>query len=176
MWPEIRAWRALLQDSIRFVRIKRTLGIADKFDAANQIEPIDHDLDLIAFVHLANRAAGQRLRGYVPHAGACRYSAESGIRQNSDVLAMWKGLQRGCDLIDFLHTRTLWAGADENDHIAVPDLSILDRVDRIVFVDKYSCWSAVPVDLIFIHKRRIDGSALDDGALRRKISDGEADG
>src|ERR1700755_3058797 len=111
---QVWSWSTLLQNTISFGRMDRVLGIADKFDTAQQFESVDHDFDFISLAHFANRASCQRLRRDVTDTGACRYPAESGIGQNCDVLAMWKGFQCRCDLIYLLHACALWSAANQN--------------------------------------------------------------
>ena len=66
--------------------------------------------------------------------------------------------------------------ADQHDHVALRNFAALDGLNGRRFGDKYPRRAGVPVDMILVHERRIDGRALDDRALRREIADGKTNG
>jgi len=84
--------------------------------------------------------------------------------------------ERGGDLINLLHARTGRTAANQHDHVALRDLSALDGLNRGGFRRENSGRPHVTIDVVFVDERRIDGGALDDGALRRQIADGKTDG
>ena len=70
-----------------FLGAESSVAVADEVDAAFELVAVDDDLDAVAVAHLADRAAGQRLRADVADAGAGRDAGEAGVGQHRDVLA-----------------------------------------------------------------------------------------
>ncbi len=58
---QIRPRAALGKTPRAFFGAKFAIGIADKINRTDEPAAINHDLDEVAFLHLADGAAGQRL-------------------------------------------------------------------------------------------------------------------
>src|SRR6202012_4109175 len=93
-----------------------------------------------------------------------------------DVLAVRQLLERAGDLVDLLHACARRPAADEYDHISGADVAGLDGLNGSFLGDENPRRPAVAIDVLVIDERGVDGCALDDRALRRKIADGKADG
>ena len=87
----------------------------------------------VAVAHLADRAAGQRLRADVADARPRRDAGKAGVGQHRDVLAEVEVLQGRCDLVNLLHAGAHRPAADQHQHVAGLDAvraAALDRRDR----------------------------------------------
>ena len=74
-------------------------GVADQINRSHISDPIDDDLDAIAFPHFTDRAARERFRTDMPDARAGRNAGEPRIGDQRDLFAEGKMLERGGDLI-----------------------------------------------------------------------------
>jgi len=95
----------------------------------------------------------------MPNTGSSRYSAKPGIGQHRDMFAVRKSLEGRGYLISLLHACAFWAATDQNDHISVSDLPILNRLNRIHFGNEHSGRSfAISRDLHETSIPRIDSN------------------
>src|SRR6185503_7668518 len=126
---EIRARQAASQDLRTGVDAHRRAVFANEVYRAFKLAPVDDDFYQIAVTHLADGAASQRLGRNVADARTSGYSAEARVGDNGDVLAELEILERGGELVGFLHACAHGPAADEHQDVAGLDPAVLDRGD-----------------------------------------------
>src|SRR6185437_2936260 len=159
-----------------FVSAESLRAFADEIDRAVQCVSIDHDLDPVAIPHTSHRTTGEGLRRDVTDAGSGGDPTETRVGEHRNMLAEWQRLKCGGDLIDLLHACTERTSANKHKNIAVADFATLDCCNSCGLGDKDLGGTFVPIEVVCVDERGIDGSALDDAAFGREIADGKADG
>ena len=159
-----------------FFRAERLAITSDKVDGAMELDAVDDDLDLVAFLDLSDCASGKGFGRDVADAGSGGDAAEARVSEHGDVMAERKRLECRGDLVDLLHAGSGGSAADEDDDVSGGDATLFDGEDGGFFGDENPRRAEVPVLAVFIDEAGIDGCALDDRAFGREIADGKADG
>src|SRR5437870_5987078 len=78
--------------------VERLPGRPHEVDRAREHAAVDHDFDQVIVAHPADRAAVQRLRADVSHAGATREPGKAAVGEERDVFPPGEIPERGSDL------------------------------------------------------------------------------
>src|SRR5205085_1636839 len=103
-------WSARRQQAGGFLGGKTVRAFADEVDGSGHVHAVDFHTDEIAVAHATERTAGQRLRADVAEARAGAHAGKTRIGEQRNVFAERQHLERGGDLVGFLH-----AGAERPD-------------------------------------------------------------
>src|SRR5580704_14350862 len=101
-----------------------------------EIDAVDYDLDLIAFLDLSDCASGKGFGRDVADAGSGRDAAEARVGEDGDVSAERKRLERRGDLVDLFHAGSGGPAADEDDDVSGGDAALLDGEDGCFLCDE----------------------------------------
>src|SRR5271157_2747043 len=151
-------------------------AVNDQIDGAFETGAVDDDLDLVAFAHFADGAAGQGFRSDVADAGATGDATKTRVGEDGDFLSEVEVAKRGGDFEDLLHTGTHGAAAHQNNDVAGVDVAVLDSGDGGLLGDEDARGAGLAVDAVGRNNGGIDGRALDDGAAWGEVAGGKGDG
>ena len=129
MRGQISAWCTQCETARTFVRMKEVTPFTDEIEGPLHLYAVDEDRDPIAVSDFANGSSRERLWSNVTNTGPGGDAREARISQKRDVLSERQRLQRGRDLVRFLHSRAHRSNTREDEHIASLDLSRADCRD-----------------------------------------------
>src|SRR5580700_7096282 len=137
---------------------------------------IDVDFDDVAVAEFADGASGEGLGRNVADAGTGGHAAEAAISEEGHKAAVRERFEGGGELINLLHACAARTATDEHHHVARCDLAGLDGGDGSRFCGKNARRAPMVEDAFSADEAGVDGGAADDGATRREVAGGKADG
>src|SRR5690606_29375518 len=169
-----RVQRARGQQRRGGVRIQRCIRVgADEVDAAVQAHPVDLDAHHVTVAQAPDRPAGQCLRADMADACAGGHAGEARIGDHRHVLAPGQVLERGGELVGLLHAGAGRAAACQPHDLPGPHRVLplgLDRADRVALGGEHARRAGMPIHVVRIDDRWIDGGGLDHRTVRRQVA------
>ena len=135
-----------------------------------RLAQVDGKADAVAFPQPAERAARERFRAHVADAGSRADTGKTGIGNQRHLPTERQELQRGGELIGFLHPRAHRPAARQHQHLSGLDGTVLDRRHGLMLGGEKPDRSLEAVNAIRIHHPGIDGRAFDDRPFRAEVA------
>src|SRR5699024_1725197 len=103
--------------------------------------------------------------GYMPDGCAAGRAGETSVGDQGHILVQFHTGQRAGRIEHLPHARTaFWPFVADDDDIALDDLAVVDRIDRLLFTVKDTGRTGV------LQHGRIDRAAFDDTAFWRDVA------